>query len=45
MGKVDFHNTGKVRQKTNIPKLRVYQIFWVKQKSIQFSKHGKSGFP
>ena len=41
MGNVDFHSTGKVWKKTNIPKLWVSQIFWVKQKSIQFLKHGK----
>ena len=45
MGKVDFHSTGKVRENKNIPKLCVSQIFWVKLKSIQFLKHGKSGFP
>ena len=45
MGKVDFHSTKKVWENTNIPKLRVSQIFRVKQKSIQFAKHGKSGFP
>ena len=45
MGKVDFHSTRKVRENTNIPKLWVSQIFWVTQKSMQFPKHGKSGFP
>ena len=45
VGKVDFHSTRKVWENTNIPKLWVFQIFWVIQKSIQFPKHGKSGFP
>ena len=45
MRKVDFHSTGKVWDNTNIPKLWVSQIFWAKLKSIQFPKHGKSGFP
>ena len=45
MGEVDFHSTGKVREDTNISKLWVSQTFWVKQKSIQFPKHGESGFP
>ena len=44
MGKVNSHNTRKVYEKTNIPNLRVSQIFWVKQKSIQFPKHGKMDF-
>ena len=40
MGKVNSHNTGKVWEKNKHSK--VSQIFWVKQKSIQFPKHGKS---
>ena len=43
MGKVDFHNTGKVWENTNIPRLCVSQIFWVKLKPTQFPKHGKGG--
>ena len=31
--------------KTKIPKLWVFQITWVKQKSIPLPKRGKSGFP
>ena len=41
MGKVNSHNTRKVYEKINIPNLLISQIFWVKQKSIQFPKHGK----
>ena len=44
MGKVDFHNTGKVWENTNISNLWVSLKFWMKQKSIQFPKHGKSEF-
>ena len=43
MGKVNSHNTGKVWEKNKHSK--VSQIFWVKQKSIQFPKYGKSEFP
>ena len=35
----------KYGKKANIPKCWVSQIFWVKQKSIQFPKYGKSEFP
>ena len=45
MGNVNSHNTGKVCEKTNIWKLWVSEIFWVKQKSMQFQKHRKSGLP
>ena len=45
MGKMNSHNTGKVWEKTSLPKLWISQIFWVKQKSIQFPKYGKSEFP
>ena len=31
--------------KKDIPKLQFSQKLWVQQKSIQFQKHGKSGFP
>ena len=44
MGKVNSLNTGKVWKKTNIRKLWISHIFWVKQKSIPFPKHGKSEF-
>ena len=44
IGKVNFHNRGKVWEKTNIQKLWVSQIFLVKQKSIQFPKYGKIEF-
>ena len=44
MGKVNSHNMRKVLQNTNIPNLWISQIFWVKQKSIQFPKYGKSEF-
>ena len=43
IGKVDFHNTGKVWENTNIPRLCVSQIFWVKLKPTQFPKHGNGG--
>ena len=45
MGNMNSHDTRKVWEKTNIPKLWFSQIFWVKQKSIQFPKYGKSEFP
>ena len=45
MGKVDFHSTGKVWENTKISNLWVSQKFWVKRKSIQFPKYGKSEFP
>ena len=44
MGKENCHNTGKVWEKTDIRKLWFSQMFWVKQKSIQFPKYGKSEF-
>ena len=44
MGKVNSYNTRKVWEK-NIRKFWVSQMFWVKQKSIQFSEYGKSEFP
>ena len=45
MGNMNSHDTRKVWEKTNIPKLWFSQIFWVKQKSIQFPKYGKSESP
>ena len=45
MGKVNSHNKGNEWEKTNIPNLQASQIFWGNQKSIQFPKCGKSGFP
>ena len=44
MGKVNSHSKGKIWENTNISKLRVSQIFCMKQKSMHFPKHGKSGF-
>ena len=55
-GAAEIHTTPKtwenrifiIREKygkKNIRKLWVSQIFWVKQKSIRFQKHGKRGFP
>ena len=43
--KLDFHYTGKIWENTNIPKCWISQIFWVKQKSIEFPKYGISEFP
>ena len=45
MGKVNSHNKGKVWENTNIPKLRVFQRFCAKQKSMRFPKLGMSEFP
>ena len=45
MGNMNSHDTRKVWEKTNIPKLWFSQIFWVKQKSIQCPKYGKSESP
>ena len=45
MGKVNSHSKGKIRENTNISKLRVSGIFCLKQKSMQFPKYGKSGLP
>ena len=44
MGKVNSHNTVKVWEKTNIQKLWVSQIFWMKQKygKSEFTEYGKS---
>ena len=36
---------GKVLENTNIPKLRVSDIFYVKQKFMQFPDDGMSEFP
>ena len=35
----------KLFEKTNIQKLRVSEMFHMKQKSMQFQKHGMSEFP
>ena len=43
-GTVNPHYTGKLWDNTNIPKVWVSYIFRVKQKPIQFRKHGKSEF-
>ena len=45
MGKVNSHCKGKIGENTNISKLRVSGIFCLKQKSMQFPKHGNSGLP
>ena len=45
MGKVNWHSKGKIWENTNISKLHAFKIIWMKQKSMQFPKHGKSGFP
>ena len=44
MGKVNSHSKEKIWENTNISKLSVSEIFRLKQKTMQFSKHGKSGF-
>ena len=43
MAKVNSHSEGKIWEHTNISKLTVSGIFCLKQKSVQFSKYGKSG--
>ena len=43
-GKVSSHSKGKIWENTNIAKQCVSQIFWEKQKSIQFPKYEKSEF-
>ena len=45
MGKVNSHSKEKIWENTNISKLSVSEIFRLMQKSMQFPKHGKSGFP
>ena len=45
MGWVNSHSTGKVWEKTSIPKLWGSQIFHVKQKPMQFPNHGMREFP
>ena len=45
MGKVNSHSKGKIWENRNIPKSRVSYFFRVKQKSMQFPKHGMSEFP
>ena len=45
MGKVNSHSKEKIWENTNISKLRVSGIFYLKQKSTQFPTHGKCGFP
>ena len=45
MGKVNSHSKEKIWENTNISKLSVSEIFRLMQKSMQFSKHRKSGFP
>ena len=45
MRKANSHSKKKIRENTSISKLRVSGIFCLKQKSMQFPTHGKSGFP
>ena len=45
MGKVNSHSNEKIWENTNISKLSVSEIFCLKQKSMQFPKHRKSGLP
>ena len=45
MGKVNSHSNEKLWENTNISNLSVSEIFCLKQKSMQFPKHGKTGFP
>ena len=45
VGKVNSHSKEKIWENTNISKLSVSEIFRLMQKSMQFPKHGKSGFP
>ena len=45
MRKVNSHSKEKIWENTSISKLRVSGIFCLKQKSMQFPTHGKSGFP
>ena len=40
MRKIHSHSKGKTWKNTNIPKLKVSYIFCMKQKSMQFPKHG-----
>ena len=34
MGKVNWHSKGKIWENTNILKLHVFKIIWMKQKSM-----------
>ena len=45
MGKMNSHSKGKVWENTSISNLVFFLIFYMKQKSIWFPKHGKSRFP
>ena len=45
MGKVNSHSNEKLWENTNISNLSVSEIFCLKQKSMQFPKHRKSGLP
>ena len=45
MGKVNSYSKEKILENTNISKLSVSEIFRLTRKSMQFPKHGKSGFP
>ena len=45
MRKGNFQGKEKILENTSISKLSVSEIFHLKQKFIQFPKHGKSRFP
>ena len=45
MRKVNSQSKEKIWENTSISKLSVSEIFCLKQKSMQFPKHGKTGFP
>ena len=45
MRKVNSQSKEKIWESTSFSKLSVPEIFRLKQKSMQFPKHGKSGFP
>ena len=45
MRKVNSQSKEKILENTSISKLSVSEIFCLKQKSMQFPKHGKTGFP
>ena len=45
MRKMNSQSKEKIWENTSISKLSVSEIFCLKQKSMQFPKHGKTGFP
>ena len=44
IGKMNCHSKGKFWENTNVPKISLFYIFRMKQKSMQFRKHGKTEF-